>query len=193
MNIPYRESLNRGRFETWTEKPEMDFHSVNQVHGIDIVGPETLPADADGLMVSWEEFKKPLAIKTADCLPIVIEGETGVVFLHAGWRGLASGILNRPEVHLVKPQRVLIGPSIHKCCFEVSADFKSNFPDSPNFVEYHGKYFFDLQLEARRLLRENFPNLLIEIAPVCTSCRSDFHSWRRDKNDKRNWNMYIKG
>ena len=193
MHIPYRESLNRGRFETWTVKPEMDFLSVKQVHGIDIVGPETLPADADGLMVSWEDFKKPLAMKTADCMPIVIEGETGVVFLHAGWRGLASGILARPEVHLIKPQRVFIGPSIHKCCFEVSADFKQNFPGSPNFLEQNGKYYFDLQQEARRLLREIFPNLLIEIAPVCTSCRNDFHSWRRDKNQERNWNMYIKG
>lgn len=193
MDIPYRESLNRGRFETWTVKPEMDFLSVKQVHGVDIVGPETLPVDADGLVVSWEEFKKPLAIKTADCLPIVIEGETGVVFLHAGWRGLAGGILKRPEVHLVKPQRVFIGPSIHKCCFEVSEDFKGNFPGSPNFIEREGKYFFDLQQEARRLLREIYPNLLIEIAPVCTSCRADFHSWRRDKNQNRNWNMYIKG
>lgn len=193
MDIPYRESLNRGRFETWTVKPEMDFLSVNQVHGIDIVGPETLPAEADGLMVSWEEFKKPLAIKTADCLPIVIEGEAGVVFLHAGWRGLANGILARPEVHLVKPQRVFIGPSIHKCCFEVSEDFRGNFPDSPNFISSNGKYFFDLQQEARRLLRLSYPNLLIEIAPICTSCRTDFHSWRRDKNQNRNWNLYIKG
>ncbi|MFL5784310.1 MAG: polyphenol oxidase family protein [Bacteriovoracaceae bacterium] len=193
MDIQYREGLNRGRFETWTEKPEMDFLSVKQVHGTDIVGPETLPADADGLMVSWEEFNRPLAIKTADCMPIVIEGETGVVFLHAGWRGLANGILKKPEVSLIKPQRVFIGPSIHECCFEVSADFKENFPDSPFFKKNAHKYFFDLQQEARRQFRELFPNLLIEIAPVCTSCRKDFHSWRRDKNQNRNWNLYIKG
>jgi YfiH family protein len=193
MDIPYREGLNRGRFETWTVKPEMDFLSVTQVHGTDIVGPETLPAEADGLFVSWEEFRKPLAIKTADCLPIVIEGETGVVFLHAGWRGLANGILKKPEVSLIKPQRVFIGPSIHDCCFEVSADFKENFPDSPFFTGVGNKYFFNLQQEARRQLRELFPNLLIEIAPICTSCRKDFHSWRRDKNQNRNWNLYIKG
>ncbi|MES2527918.1 MAG: polyphenol oxidase family protein [Bdellovibrionota bacterium] len=193
MHIPYRESLNRGRFETWTKKPEMDFLSVHQVHGIDIVGPETLPSEADGLIVSWEEFQTPLAIKTADCLPVVIEGEAGVVFVHAGWKGLAHGILERPEVHLIKPQRVFIGPSIHNCCFEVQPDFKANFPDSPFFREENGKLFFDLQQEARRRLRAIFPNLLIEIAPLCTACRPDFHSWRRDKNSERNWNMYIKG
>lgn len=171
----------------------MDFLSVKQVHGTDIVGPETLPADADGLYVSWEDFRKPLAIKTADCLPIVIEGEAGVVFLHAGWKGLAHGILRKPEVHLVKPQRAFIGPSIHECCFEVSEDFRENFPGSPNFKKREGKFFFDLQLEARAQLREVFPNLLVEIAPVCTSCKPEYHSWRRDKKQERNWNLYIKG
>ena len=193
MDIPYRESLNRGRFETWTVKPEMEMHAVKQVHGTDIVSVDTLPADADGLIVSWEEFRKPLAIKTADCMPVVIEGEKGVVFLHAGWRGLAGGILLKPEVKLIVPQRVFIGPSIHECCFEVSEDFRENFPGSPNFKKNGDKYFFNLQQEARRQLREAFPNLLIEIAPVCTACRNDFHSWRRDKNQERNWNLYIKG
>jgi YfiH family protein len=193
MRIPYREGLNRGRFETWTKEPEMDFLSVHQVHGTDIVGPETLPSEADGLIVSWEEFHQPLAIKTADCMPIVIEGETGVVFVHAGWKGLAHGILERPELHLIKPQRVFIGPSIHACCFEVSADFKKNFPNSPFFTEREGKYYFNLQQEARLRLSILYPNLLVEIAPVCTFCRPEFHSWRRDKNSERNWNLYIKG
>lgn len=193
MEIPYRESLNRGRFETWTVRPELEFHSVTQVHGTDIVGPETLPAEADGLLVSWEEFKHPLAIKTADCLPIVIEGETGVVFLHAGWRGLATGILRKPELKLIRPQRVLIGPSIHECCFEVTAEFRENFPGSRFFRKAEGKLFFNLQAEARQQLRELFPNLLIDVAPVCTSCNREFHSWRRDKNKERNWNLYIKG
>jgi copper oxidase (laccase) domain-containing protein len=193
MDIAYREDLNRGRFETWTVKPDMEMLAVKQVHGTDIAGPETLPVEADGLIVSWEEFKRPLAIKTADCMPIVIEGETGVVFVHAGWRGLANGILSRPEVHLIRPQRAFIGPSIHECCFEVSADFKENFPGSSFFREQGGKFSFNLQQEARHQLRELFPNLLVEIAPVCTSCRKDLHSWRRDKNQERNWNLYIKG
>lgn len=193
MDIPYREGLNRGRFETWTVKPEMDMLHVKQVHGTDIVSIDTLPADADGIIVSWEEFSKPIAIKTADCMPIVIEGEKGVVFLHAGWKGLAHGILRKPEIQLIVPQRVFIGPSIHECCFEVSRDFVENFPGSPFFKKEGNRYSFNLQQEARRQLRELFPNLLIEIAPVCTACRKDFHSWRRDKNEKRNWNLYIKG
>ena len=189
----YSETLNKGRFETWTTKPEMNFHHVTQVHGVDIVSLETLPAEADGLVVSWEDLSSPLAIKTADCMPIVIEGSKGIAFLHAGWRGLANGILKRPEIALIDPQRSFIGPSIHACCFEVSAEFKDNFKGSSHFKTSEGKLTFDLQLEAREALRIEFPNILVSIAPICTCCHMDFHSHRRDKTKNRNWNLYIKG
>ena len=193
MSYVFSENLNQGRFETWTEKPGMNFYHVTQVHGVEIVSIETLPAEADGLVCSWEDLNAPLAIKTADCLPVVIEGEKGVVFLHAGWKGLSDGILKRPEISLIIPQRVFIGPSIHVCCFEVSSEFRENFPASPFFNEREGKLYFDLQQEARRLLREEFPNLLVGVAPVCTCCHNDFHSYRRNKTIHRNWNLYLKG
>jgi polyphenol oxidase len=192
MTVEFLENLNNGRFETWTTKPHLEVIGATQVHGTDIVSIETLPCEADGLIVSWSDFDKPLAIKTADCLPIVIEGEKGVVFLHAGWRGLAGGILQKPEIKLIKPQRVFIGPSIHECCFEVSKDFQENFPQSL-LQKVDNKYFFNLQEEAKQQLREIFPTLLIQIAPVCTSCNNSLHSYRRDKTTKRNWNLYIKG
>lgn len=193
MSPLYTETLNKGRFETWTEKPEMNFHQVTQVHGVEIVSLENLPSEADGLMSSWEDLSRPLAIKTADCLPIVIEGEKGIVFLHAGWRGLADGILDRPEISLINPQRAFIGPSIHVCCFEVTPEFKNHFPDSTYFRESDKKLFFDLQLEAKSLLQTKFSNLLVGIAPKCTACQDNLHSYRRDKTPKRNWNLYIKG
>ncbi len=193
MDVIFSETLNRGRFETWTRKPDSPFLQVTQVHGVDIVTPATLPAEADGVLVSWDEFSSPVGIKTADCLPIVVEGESGAVVLHAGWRGLAAGILARPEVELVKPQRVFIGPSIHACCFEVSEDFQQNFPGSPCFRQRGERFSFDLQEEARRQLRSAHPSLLVSVAPVCTCCSPQFHSFRRDRTSNRNWNLYIKG
>jgi copper oxidase (laccase) domain-containing protein len=150
MQPAFMENLNRGRFETWTIRPSMEVLHVAQVHGVDIATAETLPCEADGLVVSWQEFGRPLAIKTADCMPIVIEGEKGAVFVHAGWRGLADGILKRPEIALISPQRVLIGPCIHNCCFEVSPDFRENFKGSTFFTELEGKLYFD-SLEKRSL------------------------------------------
>jgi copper oxidase (laccase) domain-containing protein len=193
MDIVYTEPLNRGRFETWTRRPDMYLLHVTQVHGVDIATPVTLPCEADGILVSWGEFDKPLAIKTADCLPIVVEGEAGAVVLHAGWRGLAHGILAKPELELVKPQRVFIGPSIHECCFEVSEDFHLNFPGSPWFRPRGDRFYFNLQEEAKRQLRTAYPSLLVGIAPVCTCCSPRLHSFRRNKTAERNWNLYIKG
>lgn len=193
MSTPYIENLNRGRFETWTIEPQLELVQVKQVHGTHIANIETLPCEADGIMVSWEEFNKPLAVKTADCMPILIEGAKGVIFLHVGWRGLAEGILKRTEIGKIIPQRVLIAPSIHDCCFEVTPEFKEHFKESPHFSEREGKLYFNLQQEAKRELRELFPKLLIEIAPICTSSNCNFHSYRRDKTSKRNWNLYIKG
>lgn len=193
MDVTFSESLNRGRFETWTRKPEMQLVHATQVHGTDIVSPEALPCEADGIFVSWEDFNHPLAIKTADCLPIIIEGEKGVIALHAGWRGLARGILEKPEIEAINPQRVFIGPSIHECCFEVSHDFNLQFPESPFFRKVKNKFFFNLQEEAKRRLRLKYPSLLIQYAPVCTSCNKALHSYRRDKTTDRNWNLYIKG
>lgn len=193
MPIAYKHPLSRGKFETWTAKPEFDFIQVKQVHGTEIASLETLPCEADGMIVSWDDFDKALCIKTADCMPIVIEGEKGCVILHAGWRGLANGILRRPEIQLILPMRALIGPSIHECCFEVSADFKQNFPSSPYFTDRGDKLFFNLQEEAKDQLNKQFPDLLIEIARFCTCCNNKFHSYRRNKTNDRNWNLYIKG
>jgi len=193
MSIPYSRSLQHGTFQTWSVKPDMEFFHAKQIHGVDIVSTETLPCDADGLFVSWDDFKKPLAIKTADCMPIVIEGHKGVVFLHAGWRGLADGILKRAEIKMIEPERAFIGPCIHSCCFEVSKDFKNNFPGSPHFKEHELKFSFDLVAQAKDDLFKQFPNIKTEDALMCTACDHKFHSYRRNKTPDRNWNIYIKG
>lgn len=190
---PFSQNLNHGRFETWTDKPEMDFFHVHQVHGNNIVSVETLPAEADGILSSWNDLTLPLAIKTADCLPVVIEGETGVVFLHAGWKGLQQKILTTPEVKLIKPLKAFIGPSIQKCCFEVTQEFKHHFLNNQNFITRDEKLFFNLQQEALDQLKGSFPEVEVIISPLCTACNVEFNSYRRDKTIKRNWNLYIKG
>lgn len=185
--------MGHGRFETYSSKPEIDFLHSKQVHGVDIVSPETLPCDADGIFISWGDFTKPVAIKTADCLPVIIEGEKGFVFLHAGWRGLANGILERPEIAMMKPMNAFIGPSIHACCFEVSYDFKTNFPQSDFFSNRDNKIYFDLQKEATARLKKRYPEINVSDSEKCTCCDTSFHSHRRDKTSERNFHLYIKG
>ena len=73
-------------------------------------------------------------IKVADCLPIFFAHQStlyGVV--HAGWKGLTKGILKGTPTfteHKLKLNEIdiYIGPSIQKCCFEVSKDIIDKFP-----------------------------------------------------------------
>lgn len=72
-----------------------------------------------------------VGVVTADCLPMLMASREGryVCSVHAGWRGAASGIVENSlalfREHRVAPEEVIvaIGPHIHACCYEVSADF----------------------------------------------------------------------
>lgn len=193
MEAVYSENLKHGRFETWTTKPEILMIHAHQVHGVEIVDEKSLPCQADGLFCSWNDFSSAMAIKTADCMPIVIEGELGVVFLHAGWRGLADGILRNEKISEIKPQTFYVGPCIRECCFEVSEDFKENFRGSPFFIQRANKLYFNMQEEAKRQILEMYPAIETKISNSCTCCNENFHSYRRNKTANRNWNLYLKG
>lgn len=187
----YAYPLSHGRFETWSARPEGELMHVHQTHSTIIQNASHQLKEADGIQSSYQELSLPLAIKTADCLPIVIEGETGVIHLHAGWRGLAHGILDDKNLAGIKPAKAFIGPSIRKCCFEVSPEFPQEFPGSTKFSERAGKLYFDLQGEATERLNHAF-GIEVQDAEVCTVCDSRFHSYRRDRTPNRNWNLYIK-
>ena len=106
---------------------------LEQVHGVDIVAAHDVPAGelpvADG---SWtDQPGLPLAILTADCLPVVFvnRAETKIAIGHGGWRGLAAGILTELIECLGDPEdlRAWIGPGIQQPCFEVGVDVVDAF------------------------------------------------------------------
>src|SRR5262249_54877736 len=56
-------------------------------------------------------------VMVADCLPVALAGPGGVAMAHAGWRGLAGGILDRAAA-AVDAEAAAIGPGIGPCCYE---------------------------------------------------------------------------
>ena len=139
-----------------------------------------------------------LAVKTADCVPILIgDSKTGAfAAVHAGWRGTSASIVVRAIEQLQKSyqtrsevMRVAIGPAANACCYEVGAEviqrFKERFPESNSlFVptrEGHAR--IDL-LKANRdqLVGVGVSPDRIHIAPFCTMEHTDlFFSYRREK------------
>ncbi len=180
-------------FSIYKEKPNFATIEVNQVHGavvlndLEQVNKEN---EADGLYS--KDLKTPLAIKTADCLPIFVLGKKGASLLHAGWRGVHQEIVLVKEVQELEPFYFFIGPFIQADHFEVMNDFRQNFPKSKHFSEASGKLYFDLGAETQDQIKSCYPHAKIEICPISTFNDEEFHSYRRNGTTQRNWNVLSK-
>jgi YfiH family protein len=157
---------------------------LEQVHGNEVVvvsSPLKQVPTADASVTT--QPKLPLAILTADCLPIVIwdESHRQVAALHAGWRGLANGIIERVMGHFQsRSVLVWIGPGIGPCHYEVDAAVRENFSSPEAFKNSRpGHYRFDLVAEARRQFRRLGVSHIQDMQ-VCTACDERFYSYRRD-------------
>jgi YfiH family protein len=133
-------------------------------------------AEADGHIVS-EAGLAPLVF-VADCLPVALRGPGGVAMLHAGWRGLAGGIL-AAGAEAVGATDAAVGPGIGGCCYEVGEEVLAAFEDLGPGVA-RGR-MLDLDEVARRLLGRAGVER-VESAGLCTSCHPElFFSHRRDR------------
>jgi YfiH family protein len=103
-----------------------------------------------------------LAILTADCLPIVLTNHLGteVAAIHAGWRGLANGIIESTIHKMQSPAATLIawvGPAICQDCYQTGADverqFISQYPFSqPAFLHNNQAIYANLPDIAEKIL-----------------------------------------
>jgi copper oxidase (laccase) domain-containing protein len=110
---------------------------------------------------------------------VAIAGPGGVAMLHAGWRGLAGGILGDGARALAGsgPLHAAIGPGIGVCCFEVGDEVREAFGAHPGARRGRN---LDLKLIARRELRAAGVEV-VEDCELCTHCEPRlFFSHRRD-------------
>lgn len=179
--------------EIYNAAPQENFLSVKQVHGIDLVWDHQILASpkelllADGILS--RTLKNPLAIKTADCLPLFVKGGKGFAAIHAGHKGLSAGILHSPLIKEIEPICFYFGPSIRPCCYQVQEDFRAAFPNSNSFIQEKKRLIFDLRQEAIIQLQKSYPQCTIFSSPRCTSCDKQLNSFRRDKTAQRNFNI----
>ena len=103
----------------------------------------------DGL---WsDEPGQPMLAFSADCLPIAIartDGERRLALVHAGWRGLSSGVVAAGVAAVGGETAAVVGPAIGPCCYEVGDEVSARF-DADLTVDRH----LDLWSAAERALR----------------------------------------
>lgn len=172
---------------------------MRQVHGCNVLHLERAPAEgasppiADAAVTASADCV--LAIQTADCLPVLFADSRRRVVgaAHAGWRGLAGGVLEATIDAMcvigASPAslQAWIGPGIGPDAFEVGADVRSAFLACDEGAAVHfvarpaaGKWLADLPgLARRRLLAAGI--VTIRSSGLCTvGDPARFYSYRRD-------------
>lgn len=164
---------------------------LNQVHGVDVVDAVNTAVGATADAVYARSSAKACVVLTADCLPVLFCSEDGAVVAaaHAGWRGLAGGVLESTVAAMRVPGKRLLawlGPAIGPSAFEVGEEVCAAFmaSDSKATCAFtplgSSKYLADIyQLARMRLARAGIERVFG--GDLCTvNDPSRFYSYRRD-------------
>ncbi len=149
--------------------------------------------EGDGLVT--QRVGHALMMMTADCLPVVLGNADGteVANLHAGWRGLAAGIVENTVAEMKsQPTWAWLGAAISQPCFEVGVEVTKAFCEKYSELESafmagqaEGKYQADLYAIARFILNR----LGVETVLGGDQCSylqpQDYFSYRRDAKTGR--------
>jgi YfiH family protein len=160
--------------------------TVKQIHSADCVsagGRTGVLGPGDAVLENTPGAV--VAVKTADCLPLLLADERNhaVAAVHAGWRGTVAGVAVRAVDAMAREfgtraadLHAAIGPGIGKCCYQVGPEVAAHFGES-------GRAHIDLaEANRRQLVKRGVAAGRIYVANLCTRCLAeDFHSFRRDK------------
>ena len=165
---------------------------LKQVHGVACVAEESSVAGVEA-DASWSHTAgKVCAVLTADCLPLLLCDDSGSVVsaVHAGWQGLAKGVIEAAVKTLPAPPQTLLawlGPAIGPNAFEVGAEVRDQF-----FLHDHeaakafktisnGKWLGDIYLLARQRLNALGVTRIYGGGECTVTDTQRFYSFRCDK------------
>jgi polyphenol oxidase len=166
------------RFTEGSEPPPRPVVLGRQVHGAR-VAVDGEGEEADGQATARADVA--VAVRVADCLPVALVAPEAVAAVHAGWRGLAAGVLEE-GVRVLRSElgataiRAAIGPGIGPCCYEVGDEVRAVFGTDGRTL--------DLKAVARERLAAAGVEAVHDVGR-CTHCEPALHSFRRDGTAER--------
>lgn len=155
--------------------------TVNQIHSNKVVPYSEVneTTEADGIFIPRGE-KLAAGVRTADCLPILLYSTDGVAAIHAGWRGLKTGIIQNALSFFRSPPKALIGPCAGVSLYEIGEEVLDGF--TCVYERRDSKIFLDLRQTAAQFFTD------FELSTICTISNTNYHSFRRDR-DRRGSNF----
>ena len=188
---------NFRRFAAAVGLPDRDFAKAHQVHGpgVHCVGSANRGVIPEADAIITEQPDIAVSIRIADCVPILISSADGKVVagVHAGWRGVVSGVVPATLIQLAKEHGIMpgetvaaIGPCIGVEHFEVGHEVADAFVAAGlggAVVRGEGKPHIDLALAVfEQLIDSGVAVDAIDVGPLCTYANElDFYSHRRDR------------
>ncbi len=175
---------------------------LNQVHGNRVVSPDN---DNDSLYTGDALLTQGkgvvLSVRTADCMPVFFYDESALSLgiIHLGWRPAKESVLDNFIDEFIKAAgktplgEVLlgIGPALRQCCFEVGGEFAEYSCFASAIEKRSGRYFLDMiKFLEDKLQRRGVKYALLD-SGICSKCRKDFYSWRRDRTEKRTVSFVV--
>ena len=173
---------------------KLDFRNIvipKQIHSsnVAICNKAGQLIDTDGIITNNKDFI--LSIQVADCIPIYLYDTQKQIIglIHAGWRGVTSGIVENSIERLKELEsksidiKVLLGPSIRQCCFEVGPEVGELFDNEYQEIDKNDRIHLDLQsVVIDKLINMNIQSENIVDVKECTCCSGQYHSFRRDSD-----------
>ncbi|HET7363677.1 MAG TPA: peptidoglycan editing factor PgeF [Burkholderiales bacterium] len=165
---------------------------LHQVHGAQVVAADAViaPPKADA---SYTHTRGTVCVvKIADCMPVLFADEAASVVgaAHAGWRGLASGVLEATIDAMRAPPATLyawLGPAIGPNVYEVGEDVRAAIgePATAFKATRPGHWLLDLYAVARARLEAKGVRRIYGGGYCTYTERERFFSYRRDRGQKR--------
>ena len=158
---------------------------ASQVHGDGVLWAKAGGCVGEADAVLTRETELLVAVRTADCVPILVWGGSVVGAIHAGWRGLAVGVIPKAIEMLSDegPLQAVVGPSICLDCYEVGEEVVegiARWTAPVHFVRRGpGKPHVDGGAAAVAQLRDAGVTEIARIS-ACTRCDERLWSHRQD-------------
>ncbi len=199
---PHAVAANRRRLRAGFGLPAEPLW-LNQVHGCEVARCDTAGPDARADAAFADGPERVCAVLTADCLPVLLcnRAGTAVAAAHAGWRGLAGGVLEATlGLFEDRPASLMawLGPAIGREAFEVGDEVRQAFverrpadaaafrpPRPGHALPRSGRWLADLHRLAYNRLSDRGVGF-IGGGDLCTYADAErFYSYRRDRDTGR--------
>lgn len=199
-DVDYNKSTESGRENINNLKDIFSLDSIkyiSQVHSDKIISlkdksEDTSKVEADAIVTDITDVG--IGVFYADCVPVILyDKESGTTAaVHSGWKGTYMEIAKKTVLRMVTDYKVnvenlkvIIGPHIRECCYEISEDLKSQFNGKESFKGV--SLFKDRNLSLEKAITKSLSDAGIKEENIvsldyCTFCEKDIklHSYRRD-------------